>query len=260
MKIHQIISENRDLEEAPVGMFQKAGQSIGRYLGFDSAAGAEEVSNEANQLKKQLSRWMGRQGIKSGTLTFDDLEEFLGMVGYGGLAAAELEKAKSQKSLGQKAGAKLKAVGAGVKGAAQGAVAGARSGYQSVSQESINENSEALSNAVVDRILLAVVQKASRKGSDVKKGKFVKPTKPAADLNTDAQKPGVVNKTAAAPAASGAKRKAKPPMFKSIRGNNQTSSSSTGSQQKPKFPADVVNSVSKLTPDQRRQLAQLLQR
>jgi hypothetical protein len=174
MKIHQIISEDRDLEEAPVGMFKRAAQAGARYFGSDTASGAEDVSDEANKLKKQLSQWMGRSGIKAGTLTFDDLEKFLGMAGYGGLAAAELEKAKSQKTLGQRAGAKLKAIGGGIKGAAQGAVSGAVAGARAANQESMFEQeAEVLDNKVVDRILLAVVQKAARQGGGgVERGKF----------------------------------------------------------------------------------------
>jgi hypothetical protein len=174
MKIHQIISEDQDLEEAPVGMLKRAAQAGARYFGSDTASGAEDVSDEANKLKKQLAQWMGRSGISKGTLTFDDLEKFLGMSGYGGLAADELEKAKSQKTLGQKAGSKLKAVGAGIKGAAQGAVKGAVDGARAASQESMYEQeAEVLDNKVIDRILLAVVQKAARQGGGgVERGKY----------------------------------------------------------------------------------------
>jgi hypothetical protein len=76
--------------------------------------------------------------------------------------------------LRQKAGAKLKAVGAGIKGAAQGAVSGAVAGARAANQESMYEQeAEVLDNKVVDRILLAVVQKAARQGgSGVERGKF----------------------------------------------------------------------------------------
>ena len=187
MKIYQIVSEDENLIERPVGRFKRAGQAVGRFFGSDVASGQEDISDEANNLKKQLSQWMGRSGIKKGQLTFDDLETFLNRVGYGGLAADELEKAKSQKTFGQRVKDKAKAVGAGAKAG----VDAAKTAYQQASQESITEQeSEFLSNAVIDRILLAVVQKASRQGGgEFQKGKFASsPKGKRARIPTDVTK------------------------------------------------------------------------
>lgn len=175
MKIYQLVAEDQDLDEAPVGKLQRAGQAIGRFFGSDHASGQEDISDEANELKKNLSRWMGRSGIKKGQLTLDDLETFLDQVGYGGLAASVIDQARNHKSLGQRVKDKAKAVGAG----ARAGVDAARTAYRQASQESINENeTDFLDNKLVDRILLAVVKKAAKTGSkDFKKGKFAQDSK-----------------------------------------------------------------------------------
>lgn len=170
MKVTQIISEDESLDEAPVGMLKRGSQAVRRFFGSDEAEGEEDISDEANRLKKELSRWMGRSRIRSGQLTFDDLENFLNTAGYGGLAAAELEKAKSQKTLGQKVKSKVRATGAGAKAG----VGAAKAAFKQASQESIVEQeTEFLSNTVVDRILLAVVSQAAKSSTKgITKGKF----------------------------------------------------------------------------------------
>jgi hypothetical protein len=180
MKISDIVCEHSDLEEAPVGFLRRKGQTLGRYLGSQSAAGAEAVSTEANDLKRQLKKYMGGAGIKTGQLTIDQLETFLNQAGYGGIAAGELTKmrqaqqqksdARSQKiqKFGQRVGAGISAIGAGAK--AMGSEYRRRA-----PQESMYEQETApLTNAEVDKILLSVVKSAYARGPEVKRGRFGK--------------------------------------------------------------------------------------
>lgn len=227
MKIYQIVNEDIRVDEAPVGMFKRGAQSLGRYLGSKSAAGAEEASIEANQLKNELSKWMGSAGIKKGTLTVDQLEKFLDRKGYGGIATGELaamRQASQQKSdarnkkiqnVGQRVGAGISAAKAGI-GAARSTYA------QRAPQESIVEQESApISNAEVDRLLLSVVKKAAQnQAGSGKKGKYA-----SAPAKADAGSP------AAPPAAPAAK---------------------------PKVSSKVLDLVSKLTPAEKSQLASLI--
>jgi hypothetical protein len=228
MKVHQIISENPEIDEAPVGMFKKGAQALGRYLGSKTAAGAEEVSDEANGLKKELARWMGQAGIKSGTLTVDQLEKFLAKAGYSGMAAAELEKLRTAKQQSSDARQKKiqnfgQRVGAGIAGAKAG-VAAARSTYaQRAPQESVFEEAGApLNNSEVDKVLLAVVKQAALNQGGAKRGKF------AADPAPAKTAPG---------AGTGAPSEKK---------------------KKPKIPADVVSIISKLSPEEQQKIMQAI--
>lgn len=222
MKVHQVISETNDLDEAPMGFLKKAGTAAMRYLGSQTAAGAEKTGDEANALKKQLKQHMGAIGIPKGQLTVDQLEDFLNKAGYGGMAAAELEKlraAKQQKSdaraqkiqrFGQKVGAGISAAKAGMQAA--------KSTYaQRSPQESMFEadQSAPLTNAEVDAVLMAVVKQAYAKNAPVKKGKF------------------------AAPSAEPSKDK-------------------TAKKAKPKIPADIVSIMQKLSPEDQQKLMQAI--
>lgn len=224
MKVYQIVNEDIQVDEAPVGMFKRGAQSLGRYLGSKSAAGAEEASIEANELKNELSKWMGSAGIQKGTLTVDQLEKFLDRKGYGGIAANELTSLRQASQ--QKSDARNKKiqnfgqrVGAGI-GAAKAGIGAAKSTYaQRAPQESIVEQESApISNAEVDRLLLAVVKKAAQnQAGSGKKGKYAagSPAAPATG-------------SPAAPAAE------------------------------PKVSSKVLDLVSKLTPAEKSQLASLI--
>lgn len=228
MKVHQIVSENSEIEEAPVGMFKKGAQALGRYLGSKTAAGAEEVSDEANELKKELSRWMGQAGIKSGTLTVDQLEKFLAKAGYGGMAAGELEKLRTAKQ--QKSDARQKKiqnfgqrVGAGIAGAKAGMQAAKSTYAQRAPQESVFEEAGApLNNAEVDKVLLAVVKQAAlNQGGGAKRGKFAAPPADKA--------------AAGAPSGNAAAKK-----------------------KKPRIPSELVSIISKLPPEEQQKIMQAL--
>jgi hypothetical protein len=244
MKVYQIISENNEIDEAPVGMFRRAGQSIMRYLGSKHAAGAEEVSDEANNLKKELSVWMGRSNIKKGQLTLDDLEKFLNMKGYSGIAGSELEKMRQDQAkrsadrqekfrrAGQTVGALGQAARAGFKAAGD---TYAQKRPQPRATESIFEQEAIpLTNQEVDKLLLTVVQKAARDSSfNIQKGKFAgSGSTPAAGRT--ASQPSSTSGTAGT--------------------TSQPAGGSTGAKTKPKLSANVMKALSGLTQDERNQL------
>lgn len=232
MKVYQIVNEDIQVDEAPVGMFKRGAQSLGRYLGSKSAAGAEEASIEANELKNELSKWMGSAGIQKGTLTVDQLEKFLDRKGYGGIAANELTSLRQASQ--QKSDARNKKiqnfgqrVGAGI-GAAKAGIGAAKSTYaQRAPQESIVEQESApISNAEVDRLLLAVVKKAAQnQAGSGKKGKYA----------------------AGSPAKAAAGSPAAP-----------ATGSPAAPAAKPKVSSKVLDLVSKLTPAEKSQLASLI--
>jgi hypothetical protein len=80
MKIHQIVSEDRDLDEAPMGMLSRVGQKIKSKIPGEigsRAQGALAAGDDANAMKKDLARWMGQAGIKKGQLSVTDFKSFL---------------------------------------------------------------------------------------------------------------------------------------------------------------------------------------
>jgi hypothetical protein len=79
MKIHQIISEDRDLDEAPMGIGSKIGNKIASKIpGLRGAARARlDVGNDANAMKSDLANWMAGSGIKKGQLSVQDFKNFL---------------------------------------------------------------------------------------------------------------------------------------------------------------------------------------
>jgi hypothetical protein len=77
MKIHQIISEGRDLNEAPVGGIRRFGQKVSAKLGSKGARAKLDVGDDANQMKQDLSTWMAGSGIKKGKLSVADFKSFL---------------------------------------------------------------------------------------------------------------------------------------------------------------------------------------
>lgn len=221
MKVYQIVSESSEVKEAPMGALGGAFKKAKRYFGSQSAAGELDVGNEANDLKKKLQRFMGGAGIKKGKLTLDQLEDFLNKAGYGGIAKGELDKVRQQSA------ARLKKiqnvgqkVGAGVSAAKAGFNTAKDTYKQRAPSESVNEaEGAALSNSDIDKVLIGVVKQSYAKNVDVKKGKFANKSAPAGS----------------APA-----------------------SAPTAPASKPKLPADVVQMLSKLSPEQRTAVAAAL--
>lgn len=206
MKIHDIISESADMNEAPAGWLKQKARGLGAKLGSAKAATTLSVGDEANALKKELAAWMAGGGIKKGQLTLADLENYLNLKGYGGLAKAELtqlrkgardaEAAKAAKSaarsakmqaVGYRAGQMAGAAGSAIQGAAS-KVAGA-AGAAGISEAPALANAP-LSNQEIDKVLMAVVQKAYRTGADFEKGKFGKKTPAPAPAANPAQGAG----------------------------------------------------------------------
>lgn len=88
MKVYDVISESKEVNEAPMGMFKKLGNKIASKIPGDigaSAQGKLNVGGEANRLKKDLARYMGGAGIKRGQLTPDQFVQFLDQVGLEGM-------------------------------------------------------------------------------------------------------------------------------------------------------------------------------
>jgi hypothetical protein len=79
MKVHQIISENSDIEEAPMGILSKLGNKVASKIpGLRGGANAKlDVGNDANEMKNDLKIWMAGSGIKKGQLSVDDFKNFL---------------------------------------------------------------------------------------------------------------------------------------------------------------------------------------
>ena len=100
MKVYEIVVEDKNLSEKPVGMVKRGLQKIGAYIGSGAAAASDAVSAEANKMAKELKAWMSGSGLKQ--ITIDDLENFLDQKGYGGVAEKAIAdaKKKSQKKRG----------------------------------------------------------------------------------------------------------------------------------------------------------------
>lgn len=94
MNVYEIITENKNLNEKPVGMVKRGLQKIGAYIGSGAAAASDAVAAEANKMAKELKAWMSGSGLKK--LTIDDLENFLDQKGYGGVAEKAIASAKKK--------------------------------------------------------------------------------------------------------------------------------------------------------------------
>jgi hypothetical protein len=81
MKIHQIVSEDRDIEEAPPGRLSRTFTNVGAKLGMKGSQAKKSVTDDANQMKKDLKVWMAGSKIKGGQLTLDDFKNFLNQKG-----------------------------------------------------------------------------------------------------------------------------------------------------------------------------------
>ena len=88
MIVYDVISESKEVNEAPMGMMQRLGSKLQSKLpGEWGAAGKSKlnVGGEANRLKKDLVTFMSGAGIKRGQLTPDDFVNFLDQVGLEGM-------------------------------------------------------------------------------------------------------------------------------------------------------------------------------
>jgi len=86
MKVYDVISESREVDEAPMGWMNKLGNKIKSKIPGEiggRAAGSLEAGSEANAVKKELATYMGRSGIGKGQLTMQQLTTFMTQKGYG---------------------------------------------------------------------------------------------------------------------------------------------------------------------------------
>lgn len=64
MKITDIITESKKIDEAPVGMLKRAGMGIAAKLGSHTAQGGLETAKLANNLKNAYSKYLGKSRQK----------------------------------------------------------------------------------------------------------------------------------------------------------------------------------------------------
>ena len=63
MLIREILTESRT-DEAPVGMLTRGLTKLGAALGSNKLAGANDMQKMANNLYKDIEKWMGKSGIR----------------------------------------------------------------------------------------------------------------------------------------------------------------------------------------------------
>jgi len=81
MKVYDIISEDKEVAEAPVGMLKRAGQKIAGKVSKTAAAKGES-SKEANQTFKDLKIWAARGDLDLKNLPVEKFKSFMQQKGY----------------------------------------------------------------------------------------------------------------------------------------------------------------------------------
>lgn len=81
MKVYDIISEDKEVAEAPVGALKRAGQAIAGKVSKTAAAKGES-SKEANQTFKDLKIWAARGDLDLKNLPVDKFKSFMQQKGY----------------------------------------------------------------------------------------------------------------------------------------------------------------------------------
>jgi hypothetical protein len=79
MKAYELLREDYDLHEAPLGGLQAVGNKIASKLGSQTATGKLQTGAVANQLKKELENYLGRTGLQADQAT---VLKFLAQKGY----------------------------------------------------------------------------------------------------------------------------------------------------------------------------------
>ena len=90
MKIYEVISEEENIQEAPVGRLRQLGRKAASYgyskIGARGAARAKgrqiDVDTEANRIKDDLTTTIKGAGEKMKDVTIDYFENFLTQVGF----------------------------------------------------------------------------------------------------------------------------------------------------------------------------------
>ena len=105
MKIYDIVREDSDIEEAPVGMLKRAGQAVAGKVSAAAAAKGES-SKEANQVFKDLKIWAARGELDLKNLPVDKFKSFMQKKGYDNQLDQQISKFTdpndSESALGKK--------------------------------------------------------------------------------------------------------------------------------------------------------------
>jgi hypothetical protein len=91
MKVYDIISEDKEVAEAPVGMLKRAGQAVAGKVS-STAARKGEVSKEANEVFKELKVQFKGSEFDLNKLPVDRFASFMDKKGYGDGIKQEIEK------------------------------------------------------------------------------------------------------------------------------------------------------------------------
>jgi len=90
MKVYEIISEDKEVAEAPTGALGQFGKKVAAKglakVGMKGKAGqiaaTVDVGDEANRIKKEMQQWMSGSGIKKNELQVRDFVNFLANAGF----------------------------------------------------------------------------------------------------------------------------------------------------------------------------------
>jgi len=91
MKVYDIISEDEEVAEAPVGMLKRAGQKIAGTVS-QAAAGKSETSKEANQVFKDLKIQTSRGELDLNNMPVEKFKSFMQKKGYDDNLDQQIEK------------------------------------------------------------------------------------------------------------------------------------------------------------------------
>ena len=87
MKIHDLLLERKQIDEAPLGLLKKTGLGVAKAFGSGNAAGKLDTGNTANELHKNFMTYLGKTGEEPEAAT---LIAFLKSQGYPTAKASKL--------------------------------------------------------------------------------------------------------------------------------------------------------------------------
>ena len=157
MRITQLLSESKKIEEAPMGFLGKMGNKVMSKIGNDKATGRLTTGNLANQLHSEFQQYLGSSGLPPTAKTVLD---WLASKGYPtAKAKGVIKNAGNANSAPQGPMSKIKQAAGNLKGKM------ANIGNQpDVAQDLSQAVSEAvaaeLSKQVIDQVFIAAAQEA----------------------------------------------------------------------------------------------------
>jgi len=146
MRVYDIISEDKEVAEAPVSRTKQFAKKLGAKglakipgaKGLAKGVAAEvDVGDEANRIKSELQQWMRGSGIKKRELQVRDFLNFLVNAGFGKKEAIEVIK--------------------------KHAPADEKDQVATLTASQYSEITEAIDMRVVDKVLKDLVQKGFKK-------------------------------------------------------------------------------------------------